>query len=71
MNRTCKTLIQALLAGTALTQPCLLHAGELPIGATTVHGSVGIATPSANQMTIQQTTPTAIVNWQSFSSTLR
>jgi len=67
MNRTCKTLIQALLAGTALTQPCFLRAGELPAGATTVQGSVGIATPSANQMTIQQTTPTAIVNWQSFS----
>ncbi|WP_267359754.1 MULTISPECIES: filamentous hemagglutinin N-terminal domain-containing protein [unclassified Methylobacterium] len=67
MNRTCKTLIQALLAGTALTQPSPMRAGELPTGATTVHGSVGIATPSANQMTIQQTTPNAIVNWQSFS----
>ncbi|WHQ68594.1 filamentous hemagglutinin N-terminal domain-containing protein [Methylorubrum extorquens] len=67
MNRTCKILLQALLAGTALTQPGLVRAGEMPIGATTVHGSVGIATPSAGQMTIQQTTPTAIVNWQGFS----
>ncbi|MCB4805494.1 filamentous hemagglutinin family protein [Methylobacterium brachiatum] len=67
MNRTCKTLIQALLAGTALTQPGPVRAGELPSGATTVQGSVGIATPSANQMTIQQTTQNAIVNWQSFS----
>ncbi len=67
MNRTCKPLIQALLAGTALTQPAALVAGELPHGASAVHGSVGIATPSATQMTIQQTTPTAIVNWQGFS----
>lgn len=67
MNRTCKTLIQALLAGTAITQPGLVGAGELPTGATTVYGGVGISTPSANQMTIQQTTPTAIVNWQGFS----
>lgn len=67
MNRTCKPLIKALLAGTALTQPAALVAGELPHGASTVYGGVGIATPSANQMTIQQTTPTAIVNWQGFS----
>ncbi|MCJ2012733.1 filamentous hemagglutinin N-terminal domain-containing protein [Methylobacterium sp. J-076] len=67
MNRTCKTLLQALLAGTAITQPGLVGAGELPTGATTVYGGVAISTPSANQMTIQQTTPTAIVNWQGFS----
>ncbi len=67
MIRTFKPLAQLLLTGTALTSPLTAGAGELPYGASAVHGGVSIATPSANQMTIQQTSPSAIVNWQGFS----
>jgi filamentous hemagglutinin family protein len=67
MNRTVRPLIQLLLTGTALTSPLSVGAGELPRGASTVHGGVSISNPSANQMTIQQTTSSAIVNWQGFS----
>ncbi|WP_238282593.1 two-partner secretion domain-containing protein, partial [Methylobacterium goesingense] len=67
MNRTVRPLLQLLLTGTALTGSFAAGAGELPTGASTVHGGVSISTPSANQMTIQQTTSSAIVNWQGFS----
>lgn len=57
----------ALLATTCLVPLRPSLAGELPAGASVVHGTVGIATPGANTMTIQQSTAAAIVNWQSFS----
>lgn len=57
----------ALLASTCLAPLRPSLAGELPAGPSVVHGSVGIAVPSANIMTMQQSSATAIVNWQSFS----
>lgn len=57
----------ALLAGTCLIA---LHpglAGELPAGASIASGSVGISSPGANTMAIQQSSAAAIINWQSFS----
>lgn len=56
-----------LLASTCLVSPRPLLATELPSGPSVVHGSVGITSPSANAMTIQQGSPAAIVNWQGFS----
>ncbi|KRA53058.1 filamentous hemagglutinin N-terminal domain-containing protein [Devosia sp. Root635] len=53
------------LAGTALSSAAM--AQELPSGASVAAGSVSVATPAAGSMTINQSTPTAIVNWQSFS----
>lgn len=57
----------ALLASTCLVPLGSSLAGELPAGPSVTHGSVGIATPGANTMTIQQSSAAAIVNWQSFS----
>jgi filamentous hemagglutinin family protein len=57
----------ALLAGTCLVALRPAVAGELPAGASVAHGSVGISSPGANTMTIQQSSAAAIVNWQSFS----
>ena len=57
----------ALLASTCLVPLGSSVAGELPAGPSVAHGTVGIAVPGANAMTIQQSSPTAIVNWQSFS----
>ncbi len=61
------TLLFALLATTCLGPLHLSLAGELPAGASVVHGTVGIAAPGTNTMTIQQSSAAAIVNWQSFS----
>lgn len=61
-----KSLRYALLAGTALSaQP--LAAGELPAGPSVLHGSVGITTPDAGRMAIQQSSNSAIVAWKGFS----
>src|SRR4051794_24761606 len=57
--------ISTLLASTALSG--LASAGELPQGGSVAHGTVGITTPGAGAMVIQQSSPSAIVNWQSFS----
>lgn len=54
-----------LLAGTALTAP--VYAQELPTGGSVAAGSVDIGAPSAGSMTVNQASPQAIVNWQSFS----
>jgi filamentous hemagglutinin family protein len=61
------TLRFALLAGTGLVALRPAFAGELPAGPSVAHGSVGISSPGANTMTIQQSSAAAIVNWQSFS----
>ncbi|PGH56308.1 hypothetical protein CRT60_15280 [Azospirillum palustre] len=53
----------ALLASresTALAQP-------LPSGPAVAAGSVSIATPSGTSLIIDQSSPSAVVNWQSFS----
>jgi len=57
----------AFLAGSCLVAPRPGLAGELPAGASVTHGSVGISSPGANTMTIQQSSAAAIINWQSFS----
>ncbi|NEU11861.1 filamentous hemagglutinin N-terminal domain-containing protein [Methylobacterium sp. BTF04] len=67
MTRQINRLITLLLAGTALTSPSSLYALELPTGGSVAHGTVGIGQPSATQLTIQQSSQTAIVNWQGFS----
>ncbi|WP_445489499.1 beta strand repeat-containing protein [Rhodopseudomonas sp. RCAM05734] len=59
-----------LLATTALTG-CLMigqaPAQTLPTGGSVAAGSVAITAPSATQLTVTQTSPSAVVNWQSFS----
>ena len=57
----------ALLAGTCLIALRPGLAGELPAGASIASGAVGISSPGANTMTIQQSSAAAIINWQSFS----
>src|SRR5689334_21214633 len=39
----------------------------LPTGGTVVGGSATIGTPNASSMTINQSTPSANINWTSFS----
>lgn len=59
-----------LLATTALTAPLSTIptvAQNLPTGASVAAGSVSIAQPSATQMTITQSSPSAVVNYGSFS----
>ncbi|MCX5512829.1 MBG domain-containing protein [Kaistia algarum] len=62
----------ALLAGTAwlgsMVQPALsLADGALPTGGSVVSGNASIASPSASSLRIDQSSPTAILNWDSFS----
>lgn len=65
------SLRYAILAGTALAGTALagqpVVADELPTGPSVVHGSVGITTPRAGNMAIQQSSQSAIVGWQGFS----
>ncbi|MBB5048425.1 filamentous hemagglutinin family protein [Rhodopseudomonas rhenobacensis] len=59
-----------LLASTALTTsfvPGQARAQNLPVGGSVAAGGAAIATPSATQLNITQTTPSAVINWQSFS----
>ncbi|MDE2332602.1 MAG: filamentous hemagglutinin N-terminal domain-containing protein, partial [Bradyrhizobium sp.] len=59
-----------LLATTALTAPLWIMpamAQTLPTGASVAAGSVSIAQPSATQMTITQSSSSAVVNYNSFS----
>jgi filamentous hemagglutinin family protein len=60
-------LTAALLASTALGGVAPALAGELPTGGSVAYGTVGISTPRPNAMAIQQSSGTAIVNWQGFS----
>ncbi|MBR1216616.1 filamentous hemagglutinin N-terminal domain-containing protein [Bradyrhizobium sp. U87765 SZCCT0131] len=59
-----------LLATTALVSPMLLDtasAQTLPTGGTVAAGNVAISQPSANQLTVNQSSQSAVVNWQGFS----
>ncbi|MEW6640180.1 MAG: YDG domain-containing protein [Pseudomonadota bacterium] len=59
-----------LLATTALTSPLLVDAAAaqtLPTGGTVAAGAVAISQPSATQLTITQSSQSAVVNWQGFS----
>ena len=58
--------VSLLLTTTALSSlPAL--AQQLPTGGAVAAGSVTIASPSAGQMNITQSSPSAVVNWQNFS----
>ncbi|RVA90246.1 filamentous hemagglutinin N-terminal domain-containing protein [Mesorhizobium sp. M7A.F.Ca.CA.004.01.1.1] len=56
-----------LLTSTALVGFTSARAQELPTGGSVASGGVTIAHPSSSQLTIRQSTSSAIVNWQSFS----
>ena len=57
-----------LLTSTALISPTNLALSQnLPTGARVSTGTVSIAQPSTNRLNITQTSPNAVVNWQSFS----
>lgn len=60
-------LISALLASTALILPGSAGAAELPSAPSVAQGTVAIGSAGPGTMTITQGSPTAIVNWQSFS----
>jgi filamentous hemagglutinin family protein len=55
------------LSTTSALSLALTPAIANPTGGQVVNGSVAITTPAASQMLINQATPTAIINWQSFS----
>lgn len=56
----------ALALSTALT-PVWAAADTLPTGGTVVHGRAAIGAPAAGAMTIDQSSGSAVVNWDSFS----
>ena len=60
-------LTALLLASTALVGFAQAKAQELPTGGSVASGGVTISKPSSSQLTIKQSTNSAIVNWQSFS----
>lgn len=55
-----------LAALVCCVSPLALFAQDLPVGGSVVSGNAQITTPSANQMTVNQSTDTAIINWNSF-----
>ncbi|MGL4285923.1 MAG: hypothetical protein ACRCVA_06245, partial [Phreatobacter sp.] len=55
-------LAAVLLASTALISASSAYGQALPTGGTVASGGVTIATPSATQMTINQSTGSAVVN---------
>ncbi|WP_145651033.1 YDG domain-containing protein, partial [Rhizobium sp. ERR 942] len=66
-TRTHKVRLVALLASTALAHATVAPAQSLPSGGQVAAGSVTIGTPSAGALTINQTSGSAVVNWQSFN----
>src|SRR5262245_48379279 len=56
----------ALLASTALVSTTAV-AQSLPAGGQVAAGSATIGSPSAGSLTINQTSGSAVVNWQSFN----
>ncbi|WP_027030775.1 MBG domain-containing protein [Mesorhizobium loti] len=67
LNRTSAPLMALLLASTALVGFTSARAQELPTGGSVASGGVTISNPSSSQLSIKQSTNSAIVNWQSFS----
>lgn len=57
----------ALLASTALVNSTAVLAQSLPTGGQVAAGRATIGTPSAGALTINQTSGSAVVNWQSFN----
>ncbi|WP_322416071.1 MBG domain-containing protein [Mesorhizobium huakuii] len=66
-NGTSAPLMALLLASTALVGFTSARAQELPSGGSVASGGVTISNPSSSQLSIKQSTSSAIVNWQSFS----
>ncbi|UVK50888.1 filamentous hemagglutinin N-terminal domain-containing protein [Mesorhizobium sp. AR02] len=66
-NRASAPLMALLLASTALVGFTSARAQELPTGGSVASGGVTISNPSSSQLSIKQSTNSAIVNWQSFS----
>ncbi|MBK5959755.1 hypothetical protein CCR97_16315, partial [Rhodoplanes elegans] len=64
-------LIEAALFGVALLAavgtPDRAHAQALPTGGTVTSGTVGITQPNGSTLVINQTSPTGIVHWSTFS----
>ncbi|QND56473.1 MBG domain-containing protein [Mesorhizobium huakuii] len=67
LNRTSAPLMALLLTSTALVGFTSARAQELPTGGSVASGGVTISNPSSSQLSIRQSTNSAIVNWQSFS----
>ena len=67
LNRTSAPLMALLLTSTALVGFTSARAQELPTGGSVASGGVTISNPSSSQLSIKQSTNSAIVNWQSFS----
>ncbi|MFJ6327309.1 MULTISPECIES: MBG domain-containing protein, partial [unclassified Rhizobium] len=61
-----RTRLVALLASTALVHSTAALAQSLPSGGQVAAGSATIGSPSAGALTINQTSGSAVVNWQSF-----
>ncbi|MBB6488498.1 YDG domain-containing protein [Rhizobium lusitanum] len=66
MTLSHKTRLVALLASTALVHSTAVLAQSLPSGGQVAAGSATIGSPSAGALTINQTSGSAVVNWQSF-----
>ena len=71
-NRGDKNLLKqpflhVLTVSLIFSQTVSLVALANPQGATVVHGDVNIQQTAPHQLTIQQNSPQAIINWQSFS----
>ncbi|WP_244558035.1 MBG domain-containing protein [Rhizobium hainanense] len=62
-----KARLVALLASTALVHSTVAPAQSLPTGGQVAAGSATIGTPSSGSLTINQTSGSAVVNWQSFN----
>ena len=60
-------VLAVLLASTALGVTLPVHAQVLPQGGQVAAGNVSIATPNLTHMQINQTSSSAIINWQGFS----
>ncbi|WP_175426438.1 MBG domain-containing protein [Azospirillum brasilense] len=60
-------LLAALLATTALSGVPRAMAQDLPSGGRVAAGSATIGTAANGAMTVTQSSPSAVVNWQSFS----
>lgn len=67
MTKAQQRLVVSLLTTTAFTGLSPAVAQNLPTGGSIAAGGVSISSPSTNALAIQQSTPSAIVNWQAFS----
>ncbi|PUB17288.1 two-partner secretion domain-containing protein [Yoonia sediminilitoris] len=55
-----------LTALVCCVSPLALFAQDLPVGGNVVSGNAQISTPSANQMTVDQGSDRAVIDWNSF-----